>query len=87
MYQLLFMFGHCLVQYGFIQVCILYRFFWETSLLYFCFFALRRIRCNLHTFYNICTIIQSRRERGGSGRGELSPTPPPFPEAKIYVRR
>ena len=37
--HVLLMCGHYFVQYGFIQVCIFYSFFWKTSFLSFCQFC------------------------------------------------
>ena len=58
----LFVCRHYFVQYGFIQVCIFYLFFWKTSFLSssaFCVFLpfLCRIQCNLHILSIICAII------------------------------
>ena len=46
--------GHYFVQHGLIQVCIFYRFFWETLS---AVFTLCQIRYSLHKLYNICMII------------------------------
>ena len=54
-FHALFVCGRYLVPCEFIQVCILYQFFWETSI--FALFALCGIRCNLHKLSNIGTII------------------------------
>ena len=48
------------VPYGFMQVYIFCRFFWETSVLYFCTFALCGMRRNLHKFCTIMAYIRSR---------------------------
>ena len=47
--------GHYFVQYGFIQICIFYRFYLSAL---FCFLpVLCPIRCNPHKLYNICITI------------------------------
>ena len=49
----LFMCGHYFVQYGFIKVCIFYRFFWKLVFLSFRSFLCFLIQCE---FYNHCYV-------------------------------
>ena len=61
-FHALFLCGLYFVQYGFIQVCIFYRFFWKTGffivLHFLCFLpVLCWMWLNLNKLYNICIVF------------------------------
>ena len=62
-FHALFVCGHYFVQYWFIEACIFYRFFWESSFLFFFMLfwivSLNWIQCNPNKLYNICCIIMN----------------------------